>query len=259
MRRLYVDIETAPMVVYTWRVGRNINLGHDNIIKEPSIICIGYKWEGKPTKAMWWDKRNDDKAMLSDFVKIIGQADEVIAHNGDRFDLPWIRTRCLFHRIPIEAQLPSVDTLKQARRGFNFPSNRLDYLGQYMGLGGKRKTSGFDLWKQVYHGDRSALRQMVDYCKRDVELLEEVHHTLYTYAKPTAHVGVMEGGYKHWCPSCGSGHTKLNGNKWTTAGGTVKVQMMCLDCGRTWRMGEATARAEMLREYKAKKAAEGLV
>lgn len=258
MNRLYVDIETAPMIAYTWRVGRKINLDHGNIIKEPSIICICYKWEGKPTKALQWDRKHCDKAMLTEFVKVLARADEIIAHNGDRFDLPWIRTRCLFHRIPINAQLPSVDTLKQARRGFNFPSNRLDYLGQYMGLGGKKKTGGFDLWKAVYGGDRAALRQMVDYCKRDVELLEEVHHRLYDYAKPTAHVGVMEGGYKHWCPSCGSSNTKLNGNKFTTAGGTVRVQMRCLDCSRHWRMGEATARAEMLREFKAEQAKKGL-
>lgn len=243
VRRLYVDLETCPMIAYTWRVGNRISLSHDNIIADPRIICIGYKWEAGPVKALTWDKDKCDKAMLSQFMKVLLEADEVIAHNGDRFDVPWIRTRCAFHRIHIPHQLPTVDTLKQARSGFRFPSNRLDYLGKYMGVGRKVETGGFGLWKSVMDGDRKALRDMVEYCKRDVELLQEVHHTLYAYAKPTTHVGVAVGGYKHWCPSCGSDNVKSNASRRVSPQGVVKVQMMCKECGRTYLMNETQARS----------------
>lgn len=257
VRRLYVDIETCPLIAYTWTIGKKVNLSHDNIIADPRIICIGYKWESGPVKALTWDKGKCDKAMLAQFVKVLMEADEVIAHNGDRFDVPWIRTRCAFHRIPIPHQLPTVDTLKQARRGFRFPSNRLDYLGKYMGIGRKMETGGFGLWKAVMDGDKQALHDMVEYCKRDVELLQEVHHALYSYAKPTTHIGIAVGGYRHWCPSCGSHNVKLNGNKRVTAAGVLQVEMKCKDCRSAWRMNETMARREILKEREDKLLSEG--
>jgi hypothetical protein len=259
IRRLYVDIETSPMIAYTWRIGRKIDLSHDNILREPSIICICWKWEGKKVEGLTWDKDQSDKAMLAKFIKVLMQADEVIGHNGDRFDLPWIRTRCFYHGIRIPHQLPSVDTLKQARKGFNFPSNRLDYLGKYMGVGRKKETGGFGLWKGVMDKDAASLALMVDYCKQDVELLERVHQKLYAYTKPTTHIGVASGGYKHWCPSCGSSDVIRNGNKHVTNFGVTKVQMKCKGCGTTYRMNETQVMSEMLREHKAKQLAKGRV
>jgi len=257
VKRLYVDIETSPMIAYTWRIGRKIDLSHDNILREPAIICICWKWEGQEVKSLTWDRDQCDKAMLSKFIGILLSADEVIGHNGDRFDLPWIRTRCFFHGIPVPHQLPSVDTLKQARKGFNFPSNRLDYLGKYMGVGRKKETGGFGLWRGVMDKDAASLRTMVDYCKRDVELLERVHHKLYAYAKPTTHVGVANGGYKHWCQRCGSGNVKLNGNTYVTAHGIEQGAIKCRDCGTVRRMPKTLIRREMIREHEAQLLSEG--
>lgn len=259
IKRLYLDCETSPNVVYSWRIGRRIDLTHDNIIEERKIITICYKWEGKKeVHSLTWDARKNDKAMLKSFLKVLMQAEEVVAHNGDRFDLPWIRTRCLFHGIDIPAQLPSVDTLKLAKKGFLFNNNRLDYLGGFMGHGRKKETGGYGLWIRVMNGDQKALDAMVDYCQRDVELLEKVHHTLYGYSMPKTHLAVLTGGYKHHCPRCASDNVVRNGNKHVTAAGVVRVQMRCRGCNRQWRMSETVARNEMLREYKAKQLEKGL-
>lgn len=244
-RRLFIDCETSPNIVYSWRIGRKIDLDHSNIIKERAIITICYKWAGEESvKSLTWDKDQNDKEMLRKFVLVMNSADEIIAHNGDRFDLPWIRTRCIFHRIPMPSTLPSVDTLKQARRGFNFNSNRLDYLGGFLGHGHKQDTGGFGLWKSVMDGSRKSLSEMVVYCKRDVELLEKVYNELYSYTKPTIHVGVLTGGYRHSCPKCGSSNTHRS-RKSTTAMGTPKVQLHCNDCNAYWTMAESTYIASM--------------
>lgn len=258
IRRLFVDLETSPNVVYSWRIGRKIDLSHDNIVEERRIITICYKWEGKDkVHSLTWGKDRGDKAMLKQFLPVLMEAQEVIAHNGDRFDLPWIRTRCLFHGINIPAQLPSVDTLKMARKGFMFNSNRLDYLGGFMGHGHKKETGGFGLWKKVIAGNAGALREMVSYCKRDVELLEKVHGSLYGYSVPKTHLGVLAGGYKHHCPRCASDNVIMNGNRYTTLAGTVLVQMHCKDCSRKYRMSQNVVMREQLREHEAKELAAG--
>ena len=113
MRRLFWDIETSPNIVLSWRVGRKVNLDYDNILHERAVICIGYKWEGEnEVGALSWDKEQGDMAMLSRFADIAGEADEMVAHNGDSFDLGWFKTRCLLHGIQTFPEYKTVDTLK---------------------------------------------------------------------------------------------------------------------------------------------------
>src|SRR5260221_12903165 len=83
LRRLFLDIETSPNVVYSWRVGYKIALNSENIITERAIICIGYKWQGEPVQYLTWHN-GDDAAMLRRFVPVLESADEVVAHFGDK-------------------------------------------------------------------------------------------------------------------------------------------------------------------------------
>ena len=169
-KRLFFDIETSPNIGMFWTAGYKLNIGHDNIIKERAIICICYKWEGdEKIYSLTWDNDQNDKKMLEKFVLIANEADELVGHNGDKYDLAWIKTRCLFHGIPMFPKYTTIDTLKQARAHFRFNSNKLDYIGKFLGLGEKIHT-GFDLWKNiVLNKDKQALEDMVTYCKGDVD------------------------------------------------------------------------------------------
>ncbi len=246
-KRLYFDIETSPNLVHSWRVGYDININHDNIVKERAIICICYKWEHeRSVKFLTWDK-GCDKKMLEKFIKIMNAADEVCGHNGDKFDIKWVRTRCIYHNIPAFPDYKSIDTLKLSRKGFNFNSNKLDYIAQFLGIGRKLKTGGYDLWKTiVLNNDSKALTKMVKYCKKDVLLLEQVFKRLSNYTYSKTHVGVLMGNDKDSCPSCGSEHTKLSNHR-VTAKGIRMVQLKCVDCGKYHSITESVfnkARAE---------------
>ena len=62
LRRLYFDLEVSPNIVSTWRIGYNINIMHDNIVKERAIICACYKWEGDDrVYSLQWNKGDDNK------------------------------------------------------------------------------------------------------------------------------------------------------------------------------------------------------
>jgi len=180
-RRIFFDIETSPNVVFSWRIGNKISLSHDNIIDERAIICICWKWEGEEKiHSLQWDK-GCDKDLLQKFSKIIDSADEVIGQNSDRFDIKWLRTRAIFHNIPLSIKYNSIDTLKMAKAGFNFNNNRLDYMGKFLGVGGKNET-GYNLWKDIIlHNSKEAMFTMIEYCKKDVKLLEDVYKKLQPY------------------------------------------------------------------------------
>lgn len=231
LKRLFWDIETSPNVVLSWRIGYKININHDNLLKERAIICIGYKWEGeKAVHALTWDQEQNDAGMLRAFASVADEADEMIHHNGDKFDLPWFKTRCLYHGIPTDPYSKTADTLQWALRKFYFNSNRLDYIAKYLGMGGKLKTE-FGLWKEiVLSNDRAALGRMVTYCKRDVALLEKVWAKLQPHVRHKSHAALYVGGEKWHCPRCASkdvSHSK----KRVTAGGTEQHQMQCKKCG----------------------------
>lgn len=240
-----MDAETSPNVGYFWRAGYDLRIDYDNIIEERAIICICWKWEHEnEVHHLTWDRRKNDRKMVERFAKVIAQADEVVAHNGDRFDIPWFRTRCLFHNVPSFPKYVSVDTLKRSRAGFAFNSNKLDYIGQFLGVGKKRETGGFGLWKDVMAGDEKALADMVKYCQQDVRLLEAVYQRMQNYIPHRTHDAMLSGQYKHHCPNCGSAHTKRDKRR-VTAAGTEQVQLVCLTCkGKGhpsyWTIGEAT-------------------
>jgi DNA polymerase elongation subunit (family B) len=239
IKRLFFDIETSPNVVYSWRIGYNLNITPDNIIDERKIICISYKWENEDKiHTLTWDKNQCDKQMLIDFVKIANQSDEMIAHNGDRFDIKWIRTRCIFHRVPMFPNYRTLDTLKKAKSGFNFNSNKLDYIAQFLGVGAKVKHSGFDMWKKVMANDADAMAEMTNYCEGDIIVLEDVYQTMQNYIKQNVHVGVLNNNLKFSCPSCGSEKTELLKNN-VTALGTIKRLMQC-ECEHTYEISNSS-------------------
>jgi len=228
MKRLIWDIETSPNVGFFWRSGHEIDVGTHNIITERAIICVCWKWAGeKKVHSLAWNKGNDEK-LIKEFIKVLNQADEAIAHNGDRFDLKWFRGRCLYYRVPMSPKVQTIDTLKESRKLFDLNSHRLNYLGEYLGLGGKEDTGGFDTWRKIIlENDNKALKQMVKYCKRDVDLLEKVFDVLNPYISSRVHYGA----YTNECPECGSDNVIISKTR-ITAGGSKQYQFKCKDCGK---------------------------
>lgn len=244
IRRLVLDLETSPNLGLFWRTGVKLTILPESIVKERAIICAGYKWVGeKETHVLIWDQNQDDRELLVKLSEIIGQADEIIIHNGARFDMPWVRTRCLYHGLPPIPDVKIVDTLKFVRGHFLFNSNKLDYIAKLLGIGSKIKT-GFDLWKSVLlKNDRPALKEMARYCKGDVELLEKVWGRLREWMPAKVHAAVLSGGDKWQCPKTGSTQVCLSKTR-VTASGTIQYQMK-------GPQGYYTISARAFEEYKA--------
>lgn len=269
MKRLIWDIETSPNIGFFWRPGYKLQISHDNIIHERAIICICHKWEGqKRVHHLEWDN-GCDKKLVEDFMKVAAEADELIAHNGDRFDLKWFNGRVLMHGLDPMPTAKTVDTLKIAKKHFALNSNRLDYLGKILLGHGKIETS-YGMWKDiVLKNCPKAMAKMVKYCKMDVSLLEEVYNELKRFEVPKSHVGVMDGNEKWTCPWTGSEdvtYVKLK----TTSAGTKQRQMRSPKGGyyiinekaygqfrdeqdRIREEAEAEKRAEILANIKRKK------
>lgn len=243
-KRLYFDIEVSPNLMFSWSSGYNLSIPFTSIIKERAVICIAYKWEHEnKVHCLEWNK-GEDKQLLKDFLKILNEADEIVGQNSDNFDVKWLRTRCLFHKIEMLPEYNQVDTYKLAKKYFRFNSNSLNYMSSFLGHGNKIKTE-YSLWtKIVLENDSKAMSKMVDYAMKDVLLLEKVHQEMIPYTKHRTHVAVLNGFTKIDCPECGSNNTHSRGYM-VSAAGVKKNRCQCQDCGKWYSVAQTTFVKEM--------------
>jgi len=238
--RLFFDIETSPMTFWGWRPGQQY-VRPENIIQHSRIICIGYKWQHEDkVKALEWNKDQDDSVLIRKFIKILGKADEIVGHNIDKFDLPIVRARAMQTDNLMYARYRTFDTLKKSRRYFRFPSNKLDELGKYLGVGQKTETGGADLWKDVtFKNDRKALSRMVSYCKNDVILTEDVFHVMMPFVDHNINHAVLKHKAKWCCPECLTDEVSLSHTD-STPMGYIKRNMKCHKCRKTYHISNKT-------------------
>jgi len=238
IKRLFFDIETGYYIlkIRAWQL-RNFQkyFNYEDIEKEKEIICISYKWQYED-KVHTLSNIKGEKKMLKDFIKIMGEADEVIAHNGDKFDIRFLRTRCLYHGVLMFPSYRSLDTLKKSRGGFLFASNKLDYLGKFLNVGSKLDHEGMKLWIDIVENEStSALKKMIKYCEQDVILLEDVYYVMSPFITHNNNFAVLTGGEKWCCPECGSANVDMY-RTYSTAMGIIRRNMKCNKCKKQYKI-----------------------
>ncbi len=225
-RILLFDIETSYSVVATFSLYPE-SISHANILKEPFIICYSYMWLGD-TKVNGVAitskdaKLGNDKKIVEKLLSVVDQADLVIGHNGDKFDIKYLKARALRHGLQPLNNIRTLDTLKIARKNFKLMSNRLDYLGHYLGVGVKDKVSNIE-WLNALSGDKNSIRKLLTYNKRDVILLRDVYLKLRPWVENHPNIAIITNGN---CPSCGEYEVKQH--KVRVANKSVYWQMKCL-------------------------------
>jgi len=137
----------------------------------------------------------------------VDEADIVVAHYGDKFDVPMLNTRAILNGLPPYSTVNSIDTKKVASKQFKFPSNKLGAIASYFGLEGKIKTD-FDFWKYCMQGSDEVrefhLKQMETYNIKDVKVLEEVYLNLRPWIKAHPNIALYMDSNKNRCSNCGS-------------------------------------------------------
>lgn len=232
LKVLVFDIETAPLLAYVWSC-RDDYIPPDRLQHETFMIAWAAKWWN--SKGMFSDVLTSDEAVDQDDARIVAgladlvrEADIIIAHNVNGFDLPVLNGRVLQLGLEPLGPVRTLDTLKLAQKSFRLSSNKLDHLGTVLGMGNKIHTN-FDLWRRCYMGDEKALAEMSRYNRRDVTLLEDVFDAIRPYVSnlPRLFDG-RDGDFS--CPFCGSEDLTRRGTYRTQASNYQRYQ--CNNCAR---------------------------
>jgi DNA polymerase elongation subunit (family B) len=233
MKILFLDIETAPHKVFAWGLwDQNISI---NQIDEPGYtLCYSAKWLGK--KELMFASINQDgnhANMVTKIHELLEDADAVVHYNGTKFDIPTLNLEFLLAGLVPPSGYKEIDLLRVARHRFRFPSNKLDYVAQALGLGSKIKHRGMDLWKGCMDGDEKSWRTMEAYNKMDVRLLERVYKKMLPWIKQHPNYGLYLKSDRPVCKNCGSYKVEKKGMEYTQVGKYQRYR--CTACGTPMR------------------------
>lgn len=246
---LIFDIETSPLKAFIFQ--KNVwkaNISTDQVISEWFMLCWSAKWLF--SDEVFSDKLSSKESVEENDVRIVeslwhllDEADIVIAHNGDSFDVPNMNTRFIVHGLPPTSPYQTIDTKLVAKKQFGFTHNSLNALAKVLGLEPKMDTD-FDLWKRCVAGDDKALNYMEEYNKGDVELLEEVYLKLRPWIRPHPNLGIFIESSTPVCPNCGSADIKIVENKYYRTQ-TSKFPVFRCSCGAYGRVRSSSLSKEV--------------
>ena len=230
------------MKFWGWWTGKQY-VNHKNIIENPQIISISWKWLDEDVVHFEdWGDDMDDKALLDKFLVYYNDADMVIGQNNNSFDNRWIMARAAFHNLFVNVFVKSFDIMRQAKRLFRLPSYSMDFMTKYFKVNHKDEHEGIIMWKMIQEGTKEQkieyLEKMKRYNINDIVSTEALYRRLIRYMKNVIHVGVLEGGGKWQCPVCGSANVSIYKSTYTAAG-TIQHIMMCNEDSNTYKISHS--------------------
>lgn len=191
MKTLFLDIETTPMQVYTWGLfDQNISI--NQIIKSTEMLCFGARWLGEKKVIFKSVHHDGKKAMLEDLHKIMDEADVLVGWNSAGFDHKHINREFLENGMKPPSPVKDLDLMSITKSNFLFPSNKLDYVAQKLGVGSKVKHSGFTLWIKCMENDAKSWKEMKAYQIQDVNLLVDLYDILVPWFVTAGRVSSKE-------------------------------------------------------------------
>lgn len=233
MRILFLDLETTPNLAHVWGLW-NQNVAITQLVAPTEVLCFGARWHGSKQVLFKSVHHDGKKAMLDAMHEVMSEADIIIGWNSQSFDVKHMHREFLENGYTPPAPHKDIDLMRVVKQQFRFPSNKLDYVAQRLGIGAKTQHTGFQLWLDCMNGDDKAWRLMKRYQIQDVNLLVDLYDVLKPWIKNSVNIAAGNEIHKG-CRNCGSTQLHKRGTAITGKGKYQRYQ--CKDCG-TWQRGE---------------------
>lgn len=228
MNILLLDIETAPAEAYVWSL-------YDDVIPIQRLKKPGYtlswaaKWYGEKGMMCQSLRTTSRKKMIKSIHKLLDKADAVVHYNGRRFDVPTLNRDFLRCGLTSPSPYVQIDLYPVVKKNFKLISYKLEYVCTEFNIGKKVDHRGFDMWIECMEKNEKAFKEMEEYNKGDVELLDGLYTLVRPWIANHPNVALYMDKDKHVCPVCGSTHLHSRGTKKTKV--LEYRSFHCLDCG----------------------------
>jgi DNA polymerase III epsilon subunit-like protein len=244
------DLELVGMEVKTYQLKTDY-ISPKNILKDWAILSYAVKFKDEDEihyydQRKCRDKRND-KLLATKLHKILSEADIIVGHNSDNFDIKKFNTKVAVYGLPPLPLFTKFDTVKIARKYFAFSSNSLWYIAKALGLKNQKsdhgKFPGDSLENECMAGNIEAWDEMEKYNKQDVLTTEELFVYLSKY-EPAIN---FQSFYQDTVCSCGNNKFFKDGFKHNRQG---KFQVYrCHICAKTFMAKENLIHKSIRKEF----------
>jgi hypothetical protein len=147
---------------------------------------------------------------------------------GKRFDIPHINREFLEADMTPPSPFKHIDLLSTVKKRFRFPSNKLEYVVNRLGIGEKLKHEGFELWRRCMANEESAWKLMRQYNINDVALTELLYERLKPWISSVPSFAAHA--QERVCPACGAEDIQPRGYAYTAQSRYRRYR--CNICGK---------------------------
>jgi hypothetical protein len=193
-------------------------------------MCYAAKWHGDREVIF---HMHEDPHFLENLWHLLCEADVVVHYNGCKFDIPTINKDFLLDGMTPPDPYRQIDLYRVIRKKFKFPSNKLDYVADRLGVGKKHAHEGHELWVKCMNGDADAWRRMEKYNKQDVQLLEKLYDCVLPWIDNHPNHSLYENSDRPVCTNCGSAHVHSKG--YCTTKTQKYRRWICQECNTNMR------------------------
>lgn len=172
----YLDIETTSLkadvgIMLTWAIKTS---GKDEY------------YTGRITKKEIFDY-DFDKRICQELIDALDNYDVIITYYGTRFDIPFMRSRCLYWNLqfPTFGYVKHKDAYYMVKRLLRLHRNTLEAATAFFGIEGKDHVK-LAVWRKAGYGDNEALDYVFNHNIKDVAILEKLHRKLEAFDKGLA-------------------------------------------------------------------------
>ena len=229
---LLIDLETSPTLSYHF--GRfNVNISEAGVVQEQIILSAAWKWVGGMSGSYMTSEKGvangDDSAIAKVLNDLLDDADVVVAHNANGFDIKIANEAFLRHGLHQPTPYKVIDTLSVVKRHFRLPRNKMESVCKRLGLVRKIDNAGMSLWVGVMNGDVEARNEMLAYNIGDIDCLEAVFNNVKGWVTGINMAQYYDDGVVR-CTKCGSDHLTPTGKMHRTSVSAFETYR-CGNCG----------------------------
>ena len=208
------------------------------------VLCCGFLEVGRKTpdvlNILDYVKDGDrgdlikaEKRLLLAMTDRLLEADVWLGHYACYYDIPFINTRLLYHKLPVvPANFALIDTWRISRNRLKLRNNRLATVSGFLETKAEKNAIKPEQWLRALGGHRPSMDYIVDHCRRDCVVLVETYERLKPLVLDHPNKGLIDG--RGGCSVCGSQKLHARGFHVTR---TRKYQRyQCQSCG-AWSKG----------------------
>lgn len=130
---------------------------------------------------------DQDKRLVRECVEDIRRLDRVVGYYSAGYDLPFVRTRALYHGIdfPKWKEIWHTDLWQIVRKKLKLKRNSMQRACDLLGIESKGHRFDIKVWKRALYGDKAALDAVLIHNIEDVHSTEALWDRLIEYANLT--------------------------------------------------------------------------